>query len=124
MAKATKPKLTFTANTIHTPRDYPTTKEEWWQMCEYYWDDFLAIMSRYLPMDSHGELDKYGRGMSETPLLEQILKAKQDRDPVMWKAFQATWDAAPDCLSIYNNPAWGHLCDLCSEQHCLNEEEE
>ena len=99
---------------------YPKNKEEWWQSLEKNWENILHIFYKFLPMHEHCN---YKNEITTTPLSFTIQVLKQNRDPDIARYLNRAWGAAPDHISIHSIPSWGVLCDLCSEEHCLYENE-
>ena len=99
---------------------YPETKEEWWRMVDENWTDLFNIMWRFLPMDSYEDLEG---NLTDKSLSEEIIKLKESQNSKLASYFQATWSAAPDNPSIFEIPKWLLLCDLCSENYVLYEDE-
>lgn len=100
----------------------PTTKAEWWANLEKHWDDLYEICFMFLP--TYENLD-WEKKVTETSLGQNILLAKKARDGhALARYFNAAWWNAPDDRSIHSIPSWGVLCDLCSEEWCLYEDEE
>lgn len=100
---------------------YPTTKQEWWSAVDQHWDFLYEILGMFLPYE-HRDWEK---NITETTLLQNALKAKRDRDGhSLARYFNMAWWLAPDDPSIHSIPFWGQLCDLCSEEYVLYDEQE
>ena len=100
---------------------YPKNKEEWWASLEEHWEDLLSIMKRFLrsnPNSENVELDHLAR-------FDTILMAKANKDDhILVNYLNQAWQNAPDEPWIHELPAWGVLCDLCSEAYVLEDENE
>ena len=96
------------------------SETDWWNGVEKYWPQLLAIMAKYLPLDGHEDLDKK---VLVEPLYVAVERLKHYKDKELVRYFNAAWRAAPDHPSIHQNYGWGVLCDLCSEDHVLYENE-
>lgn len=55
--------------------------------------------------------------------LVTLEKLRETRDPKMARMLNLCWLAAPDREYIHSWPSWGVLCDLCSEEWCLDPEQ-
>lgn len=55
------------------------------------------------------------------PLVLVLDQLRKDRSNRLQDLFQSLWAAAPDTGDIHARPAWGVLCDLCSEAYVLYE---
>lgn len=95
-----------------------TNEEEWWQALNDNWDRLLGILYRFIPMSQY--LD-YKQEITMIPMGQTIESLKQNRDPQIVRYLNAAWMSAPDNISIHSIPGWGLLCDLCSEEWCLYE---
>jgi hypothetical protein len=97
------------------------TEKDWWDNVYLYWNDFQIIFSKYLPTEEHEDID----GMIiVSPLWLHIEGLKEKKDKTLGRYFQAAWAASPDCPSIHDNRSWSKLCDLCSEDYVLYENED
>jgi len=103
---------------------YPKNKYEWWALVDENWEKLMSIMNRFLSLnnlatDPPGKLT--GKIMTHTALLD-IIRAKENRDGhKLLRYFNGAWGEAPDKSWIHEIPAWGVLCDLCSEDYVLDE---
>lgn len=59
----------------------------------------------------------------EHSFLVTLEKLKEARDPAMARMLNLCWMAAPDSPEIHRWPSWNVLCDLCSEEWCLDPEQ-
>lgn len=84
--------------------EYPKTKDEWWSNVDERWSDLLGILKRYI----------------NPKKIDDAIQMKENRNPCLAQYFNSAWFNAPDCSSIHSIPAWGVLCDLCSEDHVLS----
>lgn len=85
-----------------------TTKQEWWDAVDNRWEDLMEIIHSYAP-DRAQEAAQY----------------KLERSPDLARVFNSAWFNAPDDRGIlYSYAGWGLLCDLCSEEWVLYEDEE
>jgi len=83
----------------------PTTADEWWALCDKYWEKLQNIVMQFAPKS-----------------LEALNKAKEIKDGItLVRYFNDAWWNAPDSPRIHEIPGWGVLCDLCSEEHCILE---
>ena len=104
---------------------YPKTAEEWWKLVDDNWEAIVGILERFLPLhslatDPPGKLN--GKILMYTNLAD-ILRAKKNKDGhKLCRYFNGAWNEAPDDPSIHNILGWDLLCDLCSEEHVLYEE--
>lgn len=87
-------------------KDYPTTKEEYWQLVDQHWQDLYNILAMFLPKEQLATADN--------------LRLQQD--PQLSHLFNEAWWNAPDSPSIHSIPSWYVLCNLCSESYVLMEE--
>lgn len=104
----------------------PETAEEWWTLLDDRWDYLLEIIGHHLDFD-HQAFDPPGtpieRGGKFTGrnVMAELHHLKRTRDRRMARYLHATWGLASDAYA-WSVPAWGDLCDLCSEDWCLNDE--
>jgi hypothetical protein len=96
------------------------SRRSWWLAVEERWEDLLDIMRRFLPTEGYEDRD--GK-ILEKPLWMKLVSLKENLDPELARYFHAAWAAAPDDRSIHSLPSWGVLCDLCSEDYVLHDEE-
>ena len=97
---------------------YPKTKEEWWKLVDDSWPQLLGLMNRWIGMTDNEDIDG---NITECQRSEEIAKMKQDRDPRLVSYLNGAWGNAPDVPGLSEIPGWGILCDLCSENHVLEE---
>lgn len=96
-----------------------TNKEEWWQALNENWDQLIGILYQFIPMSQYID---YRQNMTDKPMGQIIENLKQNQDSEIVRYLNAAWASAPDHISIHKIPCWGLLCDLCSEEWCLHEE--
>jgi hypothetical protein len=96
----------------------------YWNAVDLQWDNLLDILSDQLDMDSlafekpgNPESPMTGRGV-----LAELIHLKKTRDQRICRYFNAAWGLASEAY-CYSKPAWGLLCDLCSEEWVFNEVE-
>jgi hypothetical protein len=83
------------------------TKAEWWSKVDDNWNDLLEIIYDFA-LDRADEATTY--------MLE--------RNPDLARVFNSAWFNAPDDRAVlYSYPGWGLLCDLCSEEWVLYDDE-
>lgn len=104
----------------------PTSPDEWWGNLNARWSDILQCFENAgAPMSSNIWRDEI-RGeevVHDHSFLVTLEKLRETRDPKMARMLNLCWLAAPDHPSIHRWPSWGVLCDLCSEEWCLDPEE-
>jgi hypothetical protein len=83
-------------------KDYPTNKEEYFQLVDQHWSDLINIISQFVPQ-----------------MVDRAEKYRRDQDKKLSDIFQEAWAAAPDSFSLHYIPSWHILCDLCSEAYVL-----
>lgn len=98
-------------NQKHGTYEYPKNKEEYWKVVDEYWVELFSIILGYAP-----DMIEY----VSTPIY--VTELKQNRNPELANIFENVWHLVPDNGYIHTIPAWGILCDLCSESHLLSEE--
>lgn len=104
----------------HVDMTYPVTAEEWWELADKHWDDFLAILRQYLPMQDVVQLTRIRSGEGIT-IVEDIEWCKRHKNTYLARYFERAWAAAPDSPEIHSNPSWAEFCDMCSESGILSE---
>lgn len=104
---------------------YPKTKKEWWKLVDDHWEDLLSIMDQFLPLNAPAT-DPPGKTTGKIlthNALNDIFQAKKNRDGYkLLRYLNGAWGMAPDKPWIHQIPGWGVLCALCSESHCIEEE--
>jgi hypothetical protein len=88
-------------------KDYPSNKEEYWQLVDQHWEDLFDIIFRFAP-----EFAK---------LADEARLKKDDR---LSSIFEEAWGNAPDSPHIHYIPSWNILCNLCSEAYVLYDYDE
>lgn len=99
-------------------------KDDWWNVVIHYWDYFLGILADKLDM-SFTAFEIPGDGKSEPTgrtVAEELEHLKHNCDEKLARYFHSAWGLASDAYA-YSVPGWGVLCDLCSEEYVLYEEE-
>lgn len=95
------------------------TSQDWWNAVNAHWPKLRDILYRFLPMNGFETKD----GLILTyPLGKYVEELKEKRDTKLEGYFQSAWAAAPDKDWIREIPGWFLLCDLCSENYVLFEE--
>jgi hypothetical protein len=87
-------------------KDYPETKEEYWQFVDRHWADLHNIICMYAPDE-----------------VENVANYRLNQNPKIADIFQEAWSSAPDSPSIHYIPSWHILCNLCSESYVLFDED-
>lgn len=99
----------------------PTTKEEWWSLLDKHWKVLNDILAHYL--DYRAYMDYSGKPTERT--MEQIVfDLKEQRNPDIARYLNSAWWQAPDSSYIHSIPGWGLLCDLCSEEYVLYDDDQ
>lgn len=97
---------------------YPTNINEWWSNVLNDWENLWNLMTKFLPMDAHGNGVDYP---IELKLHQHIIHLKESKDSELAKWFQLTWSSAPDQPWLHQLHGWHTLCDLCSESWVLED---
>lgn len=97
---------------------YPKNKEEWWATVEKFWDILIVVAQKYCDLNSSEDCSG---NFSTNSLLSNITIAKNNRDSHLSWFFERVWMVAPDDGRIHGDPAFGVICDLCSESYVLAE---
>lgn len=103
----------------------PTTKAEWWSLVNEHWDNLWEIFLMFVPNHDFDWGSDVFVESKEPDVLTKIQRAKEARDGhALARHLNAAWATAPDDRSIHSIPSWGVLCDLCSEEYVLYQDEE
>lgn len=86
------------------PMMYPKTKEDWITLCVDNWHNLYKIIGMY--------------NINNTVKAALLFREEKWKD--LATILNQTWENAPDSPHIYKIPAWGILCDLCSERYLLD----
>jgi hypothetical protein len=100
---------------------YPKTKEEYWDLIDLHWMNLQEIFWLYLPMS---EAVDYRKQPIDRRMCIEVNRLRDERSDILPRYFHAAWAAAPDSFHIHSIPSWGVLCDLCSEEYVLHEQDE
>jgi hypothetical protein len=104
------------------------TPDDWWDVLDRSWDEILVTTQRLgfdLSVLATEDLTRDGKMVGGKNCLEDMIEAKGKRDHGRILAYlNAFWAAAPDRSWIHSLPAWGRLCDLCSESWVFAPDEE
>ena len=122
------------------PRGYPKTKDEWWQFVKYYRQPLRDLVAEFHPVYA-----RWGRPMKITaPGAEQVsdhIREEIERETIddPLKCFDQfveqrseglahllgeVWFGIPESRDAHSLPAFGVLCDLCSESYVLEPEQD
>lgn len=101
---------------------YATNEKEWWEIVNHWWDQIVDMASDQLDLSSPAFQTP---GKPESPMtgrtvMEEMNSLKQNQDPKLARYFNAVWGLASDAYA-YSKPGWTQLCDLCSEEYVLYE---
>lgn len=113
---------------------YPKTVEEYWNICHAYKDQLQGMVAEFHP----GYRKKYSMQITAgavEAVCEGVRKEIAERttmDPVaefihlldikspeMPSFLNRVWFGMPESYEVRSYPAFGVLCDLCSEGHCV-----
>jgi hypothetical protein len=103
----------------------PETPEQWWANVDAEWDNLLNLISDRLNVLANATIDC----TTDTPLvlrniIQDLIWCKQNRDHKrLHRYLFATWQMNPDKPWIHDQPGWGTLCDLLSEDWVFQPEE-
>lgn len=96
--------------------------KDWWTAVETNWDDLSGILHRFVPTY---ECANHKKEFTVETMWQHILQAKKTHDgETLARYFNMAWWNAPDDYTIHLIPGWGVLCDLCSEEHVLYQEDD
>lgn len=104
----------------------PTNTNEWWELLDKHWSNILQCFENAgAPMSDTSWSDGVDKEPTEHEFsfLVTLEKMKESRDVKMARMLNLCWLAAPDADYIHRWPSWGVLCDLCSEEWCLDPEQ-
>ena len=100
------------------------TAQDWWNAVDDNWDDLLSIIGDQMIIDApaheipgNAEAELTGR-----TILQEVIHLKKTRGTKLARYFAASWCLSSDSYA-WSVPGWGVLCDLCSEEWVLYEEE-
>lgn len=96
------------------------SREDYWNIVREYKQDLLNIMWQFIPMEKH---EWHDGTFLEKPLHRKIDEMIDNEDPEFNSVLQKTWWLAPDDPSIHRIKSWYILCDLCSENWVLYEDD-
>lgn len=96
-------------------KDYkcPSTEEEYWQVIDTYWVLILDIMLRFCEPDA---LKTFPNSFAAV-----LTKLKEEKNKELCSYIVEAWCKSPDTGHIHLIPGWEILCDLCSENHLLDD---
>lgn len=117
------------------PSQSPTTKEEWWQLLDYYKDQLRWLVVEFHPLYRRARTDMKITAPNAEAACEQIRQevakqivddplgcfdqfCEQRSDGVVYILNQV-WFGVPESTDCWQLPGFGVLCDLCSESWCL-----
>lgn len=84
------------------------TAQEWWKEVDSRWEDLMEIIYAYAPCQ-----------------IERAISCKRQKSPQLARVLNMIWHRAPDNRSVlYSFAGWGVLCDLCSEEWVLYDDDE
>ena len=88
--------------------DAPRNREEYFSLAEQYRDELFNIIAGFSGRDN----------------AEEFTLFLNERSNSIASIFHQAWADAPDKPWIHSIPGWHVLCDLCSEDYVLYEDEE
>lgn len=97
------------------------TANDWWNGIDKHWTVLRDILYMFLPVTKN---ETYEGEILTYPLSKYIEELKENKDRNLARYLNAAWSAAPDSPRIHSIPGWGVLCDLCSEEYVLYDDEE
>lgn len=103
---------------------YPKNKSEWWTLVDQWWDQIVIMASDQLDLDglSYEIPGNPGSPITGRTVIQELIHLKQTQNSKIARYFNAIWGLAPDSYA-YSKSGWGQLCDLCSEEYVLHEDE-
>jgi len=100
-------------------------RNDWWVVVDKYWDGLVEIIARFMDLD-HAAYETPGDATSKPTgrtIAGEIDYLKERYAVKLARYFHAAWALAPDSYA-HTVPAWGALCDLCSEEYVLYEDDD
>lgn len=120
---------------------YPKTAEEWWHNVTVAKEELLNMLCSFHPgvnrcgkwtmpitasrAETVSEQIRAEIAIKSPNPRERFEQAFKDKNPIVMLALlNETWFGIPESLSCWDLPAFGVLCDLCSECDCVMPEED
>ena len=100
------------------------TRQDWWDAVDKHWSNLTDIIFHHMDYH-HPAFTVPGNPQSEMTgnnIGQEVESLKENRDSRLARYFNAAWGLASEayCWSV---PSWGVLCDLCSEEYVLYDED-
>ena len=103
---------------------YPKTKQEWWEQVDQSWADIMNLADQFTSLSQIVESEvKFINSVYKGTRREYMKKLKNNADPKLVNILNEIWGSAPDTPTLHKLKGWGSLCDLCSEEYVLHEED-
>lgn len=103
---------------------YPKNRDEWWLQVHNHWDALLNIIADQMDLN-HEAFETPGNPespMTGRKILQELIYLKEFRDSKLARYFNAAFHLASEAYA-YSVPGWNQLCDLCSEEYVLHEDQ-
>lgn len=100
------------------------TAQDWWDLVDQHWGNLSAIILDQMDV-FHDAYEVPGDNKSNPTgrdIGDEIEWLKKNRDTHLARYFHAAWGLASESYA-WTRPSWGILCDLCSEEFVLYEEQ-
>jgi hypothetical protein len=108
---------------------YPKNKEEWWNLVDQNWKDLKNLIETFnsknppkLKITAKNAEEARQYIASQLSEVKDYQKLKDNRDEDLLNVFNTTYWNIPESTECWQYPAFGLLCDLCSEGYVLSED--
>lgn len=100
------------------------TSKDWWKLVNDHWHNLIKIIAHHIDMN---HVAYVAPGDERTPYTGRTVEKeleflRSSKDTKLARYFHATWGLASEGYA-WTVPSWNVLCDLCSEEWVLYEEE-
>lgn len=100
------------------------TRQDWWNAVEEHWDNLLNIIGDQIDLYSLAteQPGKYDSELTGRTILQELAILKNNKNPKLVRYFAGAWCIASEAYA-WSKPSWGTLCELCSEEYLLYDED-
>jgi hypothetical protein len=101
------------------------SKEDWWNALDKSWDQLMWMADDLLELSdpAHDTPGDSSSALTGRTVFQEMVHLKNTQDYKIVRYLNAIWGQASDEYARANKPGWGTLCNLCSEDGVLYDEE-